>query len=63
LLAAVIFCGEASRIYRSYSRVGVAAPYRVDLPREELPARLRQTLLPPVGLVCIAVYILACIFI
>ena len=63
LLSAVIFCGEASRIYRSYSRAGVAAPYRVDLPREELPDRLRRTLLPPVGVICIVVYVLACIFI
>ena len=63
LLSAVVFCGEAARIYRAYSRAGVAAPYRVDLPREELPDRLRRTLLPPVGLVCIVVYILACIFV
>lgn len=63
LLFAIVFCGEASRIYRSYSRTGVPAPYRVDLPRAELPDRLRRTLLPPAGIVCILVYILACIFI
>ena len=63
LLSAVVFCGEASRIYRGYSRAGTPAPYRVDLPRDELPDRLRRTLLPPAGIVCIVVYLLACIFI
>ena len=63
LLAAVIFCGEASRIYRAYGRTGEDAPYRVTLPRDELPARILHTLFPPVGIVCVAVYIIACIFI
>ncbi len=63
LLFAVIFCSEASRVYRGYAKAGVEAPYRVILPREELPTRLLHTLFPPVGIVCVVVYIIACIFI
>jgi membrane protease YdiL (CAAX protease family) len=63
LLFAVILCSEASRIYRTYAKTGVDAPYRVTLPREELPARILHTLFPPVGIVCVVVYIIACIFI
>lgn len=63
LLSAAIFCGEAGRIYHAYSRSSAAAPYRVDLPRDELAARVLHTLFPPVGIACVAVYILACIFI
>ena len=63
LLSAVIFCGEASRLYRQYSRAAVLAPYRVDVPRSELPTRVLRTLFPPVGIVCVAVYLLACIFV
>lgn len=63
LLSAVVFCGEASRIYRGYSRAGLSASYRVDLPRDELPARILHTIFPPVGIVCAVVYVLACIFV
>lgn len=63
LLSAVVFCGEASRIYRGYSRTGMTAPYRVDLPRDELTARVLHTLFPPAGIACVAVYLLACLFI
>jgi hypothetical protein len=58
-----VLCGQAAHIYRIYSRAGVSAPYRVDLPREELPLRLLGTILPPIGIVCVIVYILACVFI
>lgn len=63
LLSAILLCGEAARIYRVYSRTGVPAPYRVDLPRNELPLRLLGTVFPPIGIVCAVVYLLACIFI
>ncbi len=62
LLCAIIFCGEAGRIYHGYSKASVSAPYRVDLPRDELPERLLRTLFPPVGIVCVGVYLLACLF-
>lgn len=63
LLFSVILCSEASRIYRTYAKTGVDAPYRVTLPREELPTRILHTLFPPIGIVCVAVYIIACIFV
>ena len=63
LISLVVFCGQAARIYRIYSHTGTPAPYRVDLPREELPLRLLGTVLPPIGIVCVLVYLLACIFI
>lgn len=63
LLSLVALCGQASRIYRNYSRAGTPAPYRVDLPRNELPLRLLGTIFPPIGIVCAVVYLLACIFI
>ena len=63
LVSAVVFCGEASRAYRAYARTGQRAPYRVDLPRSERMQRLVHTVFAPVGLVCLVVYILACLFI
>ena len=62
LLSAVLFCGEAARIYRAYAKAGVLAPYRVDLPREERRHGLLQTFFGPISLVCMGVYLLACIF-
>ncbi len=63
LLAAILFCGEAGRIYRGYARVSQSAPYRVDLPRSELPRRVIHTVFAPVSIVCMVVYLLACLFI
>ncbi len=63
LLSAIVFCGEAGRIYRGYARTAQSAPYRVDLPRDELPSRLLKTVFAPASIVCIAVYLLACLFI
>lgn len=63
LAAAIVFCGEAGRTYRAYARNAQSAPYRVDLPRSELPARLLHTVFAPAGIVCIVVYLLACLFI
>ena len=63
LAAAIVFCGEAGRTYRAYARNAQGAPYRVDLPRSELPARLLHTVFAPAGIVCIVVYLLACLFI
>lgn len=63
LLAAVLFCGEAGRIYRGYARGAQSAPYRVDLPKSELPQRVLHTVFSPVSIVCMAVYLLACLFI
>lgn len=62
LLSAVLFCGEAGRIYRGYARASVSTPYRVSIPRAELPSLLLQTLLSPVGVACIVLYLAACIF-
>ena len=63
LLFGAIFCGEAGRIYHGYSRAGLTAPYRVDLPRDELPSRILKTLFPPVGIACVVLYLAACIFV
>ena len=63
LVSAMIFCGEASRAYRVWAKTGQAAPYRVDLPRSEGIQRLVRTVFAPVGLVCLVVYVLACLFI
>lgn len=63
LLSAVLFCGEAGRIYRGYARTAQSAPYRVDLPKSELPRRLLHTVFSPVSIVCMVVYVLACLFI
>lgn len=63
LLAAVLFCGEAGRIYRGYARGAQNAPYRADLPKSELPTRVLHTVLAPVSIVCMVVYLLACVFI
>ena len=58
-----VFCGEASRAYRSYARTMQGAPYRVDLPRSEWGRRLIHTVFAPVSIVCMVVYLLACLFI
>lgn len=63
LFAAIVFCGEAGRIYRGYAKSAQSAPYRVDLPRDELPSRLLRTVFAPASIVCIVVYFLACLFI
>lgn len=63
LLFGAIFCGEAGRIYHGYSRSGDRAAYRVDLPRDELPSRVLKTLFPPIGILCVVVYLIACIFV
>ena len=63
LLAAILFCGEAGRIYRGYAKSAQSAPYRVDLPKSELPKRVLHTVFSPVSLVGMVVYLLACLFI
>jgi len=63
LVSAIVFCGEASRAYRSYARTMQGAPYRVDLPRSEWGRRLIHTVFAPVSIVCMVVYLLACLFI
>jgi membrane protease YdiL (CAAX protease family) len=63
LLSAILFCGEAGRIYRGYARTAQSAPYRVDLPKSEWPRRLLHTVFAPVSIVCMVVYLLACLFI
>lgn len=63
LFSAIVFCGEAGRIYRGYAKSAQSAPYRVDLPKDELPSRLLKTVFAPASIVCILVYLLACIFI
>jgi membrane protease YdiL (CAAX protease family) len=63
LLSAIVFCGEAGRIYRGYARAAISAPYRADVPRGEMPSRLLRTVFAPVSLLCMAVYLLACLFI
>ena len=62
LLSAVLLCGEASRVYRAYAKASVSASYRIDLPRDERKQRLVRTLLGPISLACMGVYLLACIF-
>jgi len=63
LVAAIVFCGEAGRTYRTYAKSAQSAPYRVDLSRSELPSRLLRTVFAPASIVCIVVYLLACLFI
>jgi membrane protease YdiL (CAAX protease family) len=63
LVSAIVFCGEAGRIYRGYARTAQSAPYRVHLPKNELSSRLIKTVFAPASIVCILVYLLACIFI
>lgn len=63
LLAAILFCGEAGRIYRGYAKGAESAPYRVDLPKSERPQRVLHTVFSPVSIVCMVVYLLACLFI
>ena len=63
LVSAIVFCGEASRAYRSYARTMQSAPYRVDLPRSEWGQRLLHTVFAPVSIACMVVYLLACLFI
>jgi len=63
LLSAILFCGEAGRIYRGYARTAQSAPYRADLPKKEWPQRVLGTVFAPVSIVCMVVYLLACLFI
>lgn len=63
LFSSIVFCGEAGRIYRAYAKNAQNAPYRVVLPRDELPARLLRTVFAPASILCILVYLLACLFI
>ncbi len=62
LLSAIVFCGEAGRIYRSRARLAQSAPYRARIPRSEGLRQVLQTVFCPAGLVCIGFYLIVCLF-
>ncbi len=62
LIAMILFSGEAGRLYRTRAKAAESAPYRVDLPRKELPSRVLRTMFCPAGILCMICYLLACLF-
>lgn len=62
LISAALFCGEASRIYRRYSRASLPPPDRPTVAWRDLPSALVRTLFPLAGVACVLVYLLAIIF-
>ena len=63
IISAIVFCGEASRLYKKYLYRGYSADYRIPVIKD--PATLRRSYIDvirqPSAIACFTVYIIAII--
>lgn len=61
LLFAAFAAGEARKIYHIHAKKNISSSYTTALPLKRLPATLLESLLSPVALVCLAVWLITTI--